>query len=74
MRDREGLPVADKIGSHRGFKLRLGQNHWLKSAQMDPNVIRVIERHCEEKHLAYKHMNSGADTTRWYSESISRPR
>ena len=27
---------------------------------MDPNVIRVIEQHCKEKHLAYKHMNSGA--------------
>ena len=44
----------------KGFKLRLGQNHWLKSAKMDPNVIQVIEQHCEEKHLAYKHMNSGA--------------
>ena len=44
----------------KGFKLRLGQNHWLKSAKMDPNVIQVIEQHCEEKHLAYKHMNRGA--------------
>ena len=44
----------------KGFKIRFGQNHWLKSAQMDPNVIRVIEQHCKEKHLAYKHMNSGA--------------
>ena len=44
----------------KGFKLRLGQNHWLKSAKMDPNVIQVIEQLCEEKHLAYKHMNSGA--------------
>ena len=44
----------------KDFKLRLGQNHWLKSAKMDPNVIQVIEQHCEEKHLAYKHMNSGA--------------
>ena len=44
----------------KGFKFRLGQNHWLKSAKMDPNVIQVIEQHCEEKHLAYKHMNSGA--------------
>ena len=26
----------------KGFKLRLGQNHWLKSAKMDPNVIQVI--------------------------------
>ena len=44
----------------KGFQTRLRQNDWLESAQMDPNVIRVIERHCEEKHLAYKHMNSGA--------------
>ena len=44
----------------RGFQTRLRQNDWLPSAQMDPNVIRVIERHCKEKHLAYKHMNSGA--------------
>ena len=44
----------------KGFQIRLRQNDWLESAQMDPNVIRVIERHCEEKHLAYKHMNSGA--------------
>lgn len=44
----------------KGFKIRFGQNHWLKSAQMDPNLIRLIERHCKEKHLAYKHMNSGA--------------
>ena len=44
----------------KGFKIRFGQNHWLKSAQMDPNLIRVIEQHCKEKHLAYKHMNSGA--------------
>ena len=44
----------------KGFKLRLGRNHWLKSAKMDPNMIQVIEKHCEEKHLAYKHMNSGA--------------
>ena len=44
----------------KGFKIRFGQNHWLKSAQMDPNVIHVIEQHCKEKHLAYKHMNSGA--------------
>ena len=26
------------------------------------NVIRVIERHCEEKHLAYKHMEQGCRT------------
>ena len=44
----------------KGFQTRLRQNDWLESVQMDPNVIRVIERHCEEKHLAYKHMNSGA--------------
>ncbi len=44
----------------KGFKIRLGQNYWSKSAKMDPNVIQVIEQHCEEKHLAYKHMNSGA--------------
>ena len=44
----------------QGFKTRLSKNHCLASAQMDPNVIRVIERHCEEKHLAYRHMNSGA--------------
>ena len=44
----------------KGFKTRLRQNHCLASAQMDPNVIQVIERHCKEKHLAYKHMNSGA--------------
>lgn len=44
----------------QGFKTRLSKNHCLASAQMDPNVIQVIERHCEEKHLAYRHMNSGA--------------
>ena len=44
----------------KGFKTRLSKNHCLASAQMDPNVIQVIEQHCEEKHLAYKHMNSGA--------------
>ena len=44
----------------KGFKTRLSKNHCLASAQMDPNVIQVIERHCEEKHLAYRHMNSGA--------------
>ena len=44
----------------RGFQTRLRQSDWLPSAQMDPNVIRVIERHCKENHLAYKHMNSGA--------------
>ena len=44
----------------KGFKTRLSKNHCLASAQMDPNVIQVIERHCKEKHLAYKHMNSGA--------------
>ncbi len=43
-----------------GFKTRLTRNHWLKAVKMDPNVVQVIERHCEEKHLAYKHMNSGA--------------
>ena len=51
--------ALDSIES-KGFKIRFGQNHWLKSAQRDPNVIRVIEQHCKEKHLAYKHMNSGA--------------
>ena len=45
---------------NKGFQTRLIQNHCLKSAKMDPKLIRVIERHCEEKHLAYKHMNSGA--------------
>ena len=44
----------------KGFKIRLSKNHCLASAQMDPNVIQVIERHCKEKHLAYRHMNSGA--------------
>ena len=44
----------------KGFQTRLIQNHCLKSAKMDPNLIQVIERHCEEKHLTYKHMNSGA--------------
>ncbi len=44
----------------KGFKTRLTRNHWLKAVKMDPNVVQVIERHCEEKHLAYKHMNSGA--------------
>ena len=44
----------------KGFKTRLSKNHCLASAQMDPNVIQVIERHCKEKQLAYKHMNSGA--------------
>ena len=44
----------------KGFQTRLRQNHCLASAQMDPKLIQVIERHCEEKHLAYKHMNSGA--------------
>lgn len=44
----------------KGFQTRLIQNHCLKSAKMDPKLIQVIERHCEEKHLAYKHMNSGA--------------
>ena len=58
----DGSNSEARAGIHRkqGFKLRLGQNHWLKSAKMDPNVIQVIEQHCEEKHLAYKHMNSGA--------------
>ena len=45
---------------NKGFQIRLIQNHCLKSAKMDPKLIQVIERHCEEKHLAYKHMNSGA--------------
>ena len=45
---------------NKGFQTRLIQNHCLKSAKMDPKLIQVIERHCEEKHLAYKHMNSGA--------------
>lgn len=45
---------------NKGFQTRLSKNHCLASAQMDPNVIRVIEQHCEEKHLAYRHMNSGA--------------
>ena len=44
----------------KGFKTRFSKNHCLASAQMDPNVIQVIERHCKEKQLAYKHMNSGA--------------
>ena len=44
----------------KGFKTRLTRNHWLKAVKMDPNVVQVIECHCEEKHLAYKHMNSGA--------------
>ena len=44
----------------KGFQTRLIQNHCLKSAKMDPKLIQVIERHCEEKHLVYKHMNSGA--------------
>lgn len=44
----------------QGFQTRLSKNHCLASAQMDPNVIQVIEQHCKEKQLAYKHMNSGA--------------
>ena len=32
----------------KGFQTRLRQNDWLESAQMDPNVIRVIERYCDE--------------------------
>ena len=44
----------------KGFQTRLRRNHWLEAVKMDPNVVQVIERHCEEKHLAYKHMNSGA--------------
>ena len=60
LHDEAILKYALESIESKGFKLRLGQNHWLKSAKMDPNVIQVIEQHCEEKHLAYKHMNSGA--------------
>ena len=60
LHDEAILKYALESIESKGFKPRLGQNHWLKSAKMDPNVIQVIEQHCEEKHLAYKHMNSGA--------------
>ena len=60
LQDEVILKRALEFIERKGFRTRLRQNHCLASAQMDPNVIRVIEQHCEEKHLAYKHMNSGA--------------
>ena len=60
LHDEAILKHALEFIESKGFKIRLGQNYWSKSAKMDPNVIQVIEQHCKEKHLAYKHMNSGA--------------
>ena len=60
LQDEVILKCALESIENKGFQIRLIQNHCLKSAKMDPKLIQVIERHCDEKHLAYKHMNSGA--------------